>query len=227
MRLPYSGGLAGYQCHSEPDVCFPTQGPIANPPPVEHPFRDDPERALVLFYFNFRSVSSTLVVHRHKLLTAALKNAASANLAQPIDYKAWGRNICGWMSDSGAWITQVHGQRFVTTMPIWNPDAEDDMDAMWSVIQILDYNPHTVRRVLRETGRDGTTVLPNGNLVEVQLATRVHMINMPDMSMETRLPCVRTTLRDQVVYEDVMLDGDRLVGIYPPVCGVHFPSTSY
>ena len=112
-------------------------------------------------------------------------------------------------------------------MPIWNPDAEDDMDAMWSVIQILDYNPHTVRRVLRETGRDGTKVLQNGNLVEVQLATRVHMINMPDMSMETRLPCVRTTLRDQVVYEDVMLDGDRLVGIYPPVCGVHSPSISY
>ncbi|KZV71580.1 hypothetical protein PENSPDRAFT_650589 [Peniophora sp. CONT] len=217
LRLPFPGGLTGYQCRAEPNVVFPNTGVQVNPPPRERPFRDDPECALVLFYFYFTALSCTLFVHRHKLLAAVLQGAEDNQ--RLVKYERWGRNICAWMSDGGSYITQAHGQRWVTTSPVWNPEAENDMDEMLSMIQVHDFNPHTVRRALRELGPEGKKVLPNGNLVEVCPATWVHMVQMPQMNLETRLPYVAISLPDLVNYDDVMLDDERILGLYPSADG--------
>ncbi|KZV71581.1 hypothetical protein PENSPDRAFT_751676 [Peniophora sp. CONT] len=210
LLLPFPGKIRSYQCRAEPNVHFPFPKGQASGPTLDYQLRDDPDCALVYFKFTYIGrQAATLVVHRDRLLAAAIERSGQFAVA----YEGWVPDICSWLDgNTGGYITQSYAQRVVLTTPVPNP-------GVGHIIHVYDFNPRTVRRTRQELEHDIDDVLPHGNHVTLTLCegSSMHMplSSAPDKRLESRLPYVKTTMRDPVDYSDVMLDGERILCFYP------------
>ncbi|VDC00973.1 unnamed protein product [Peniophora sp. CBMAI 1063] len=209
LILPLPGVINGYQCRSEPNVQFPTTSASEHQTRYRPKIRNDPKYALVHFSIQHDASATKLVVHRHKLLAAAL--VQQGNLMVP--YEQWGCNICTWLEHSiGGWITNVDAQRVVK---VELAVGAHPAGGPWN-INVYDFNTSTVRRTKEELGDGRMATLWNGSMIEVHEGTSVPMPlpDAPEHRLESRVPCVQTTLKDAVRYVDVMIDGERILGLY-------------
>ena len=107
------------------------------------------------------------------------------------------------------WITMTNGQRYVTTT-----------DEQRGPLTLRDFNPYHVRRhQMRAADGDRDAeekmVLPNGNIV--RLVTQKTVLQRGDLfeaDVESELPYCETVTRKEYGYDGVMIDEERIIGLY-------------
>ncbi|TDL27091.1 hypothetical protein BD410DRAFT_783271 [Rickenella mellea] len=199
---------------------------------AQPPFGSDPENAVVLFKLHTRrfieamATPFTFIVHR----SALLRFACMRNLAYPdepdledegviVEWEDWGPANTRWgglEEERSRWITCTAGQRQVLLKG--------------NKIVVRDYNPFEVRRVLATHGTAGS---PGGveydeiQAVEGSLTIRngqrtVTVVTGPSIceggvvlenNVESSLPYVEITAEDEVDYEGMLVNDERLIGL--------------
>lgn len=223
--LSRSASLYDFFCRAEPNITG--SGPISIPSPSNRPFRDKGEDAIIIFHMGYEDSWSrswsTLIVHRRALFShipAAHRVCAPfCSVPEPVPlpvhvpWSTWGPSATYWSlrnSTSIYWITATAGQRAVTLE-----------DRIPTPIIVRDFNPHVVRAARALATARGLSpernwtrkTLPNGNRTTLKVeATVLAAGSIFEEDVWSFLPYVETVTQREYHYEDVMIDGERILG---------------
>ena len=218
--------LHGLFCRAEPNIT--SSGPIAISSPSNRPFRDKAENAIIIFHMSYEHFSEspsqswfTLIVQRHALFAhiPAVHRACRPFCSTPgptpplvhVPWSTWGPSATRWSlsnSTSIYWITATAGQRAVTLE-----------DRIPSPIIVRDFNPYVVRAARALATPSGQSQegnwrrLPNGNRTTLKVEGSVLTAgSIFKEDVWSFLPYVETVTQHEYHYEDVMIDGERILG---------------
>lgn len=186
-------------------------------------FSARPERAVVLFECimglqfpqRHERLTFTFIAHRSALLRLAYMHHYGASSETKIfssyheqisviPWEDWGPAHTRWMGmddiNSARWITTTAGQRQAVM-------RDDD-------VYVRDYNPYEVRRVsaMLERGEvkaENCTVMTGTSFLE---STRFFIVDIESSLPYVEFP-LRASLGNEHIYNDVMLDEERVIGI--------------
>jgi hypothetical protein len=253
LELPplCDGGRLNFaQCHSEQNPVFHYPGPSypnsSDRPPPRFPFRYNPADGIACFILGVgleeipgASMTIAIVVHRHVLVALASAAAAVAAAAaaaadvssgtieqqQRVPWDSWGPSATRCLE-----------------VPYWRRGSEPigQRSAMLAhdELVIRDFNPHSVRhaaaqlrlslappsqgtsrrnvRMLRHENGNRTRVVTAPTLLTAGLCFRGDVIS--------HLPYVETRAICTPRWESVLMDGERLFGLYFKVSVIACPS---
>ncbi|KAG6919370.1 hypothetical protein DXG01_006919 [Tephrocybe rancida] len=202
--------LFSTSCRAEPNPT-PTGTPHSSQP--SHPIHGD---AIVILTFRvldrMTGTIETLImfVHRHELLKLCTDlhpdhSPSSVMTQTPVvmPWETWGPEHTRWFevsSASASWITTTAGQRCVI--------ASEPEEGAEQTVTVLDFNPRTVKRLLKEGFKDDGV----RSLVVQESNVGNGVFNEPVKSV---LPYVSVTrhLESTSNFRGVLLDEERLLGI--------------
>lgn len=144
----------------------------------------------------------TFLIHRSALLELFRSAPATA-----VPWSQWGPNISRWLPADGLptrWITTTSGQRCVSIM--------EDAPSSPSEYYVFDFNPHSVRVALMEgvkaymTEEDRRMVCTSSTTIDPAFAFAEEVSSC--------LPYVVTESKERYAFDGVLLDEERVLGIY-------------
>jgi hypothetical protein len=225
--LAKNKSLYDVRCCAEPNPY--TSGPAAIAAPIDRPFRDKAEDAIVVFNLwispgGSTSESLTLIVHRQALLAhipAAYRASTPFCITVPepptpmqVPWSEWGPSTTRWFVlhtvESMCWKRTTAGQRAVAleaTIP--------------TSIIVRDFNPYAVRAARASGAESGqsqqgnwTKRLPNGNRMTLNVEDSVLYAGpVFQEDVWSSLPYVEVVTEDKYPYDGVMIDEERILGL--------------
>ena len=238
LQLPslQNAHVLRFDCRAEPNPMSSSTPPFQpqSEPRTRCAVREDPENAIAIFYLVFQQGPGaphfgemhhfSFVVHRRSLIALLPLEAREAPrfhaawpqadgiTVLPLEWEKWGPRVTRWFAcdeEPMRWITMTNGQRYVTTT-----------DEQRGPLTLRDFNPYHVRRhQMRAADGDRDAeekmVLPNGNIV--RLVTQKTVLQRGDLfeaDVESELPYCETVTRKEYGYDGVMIDEERIIGLY-------------
>ena len=226
--LTQDTSLLDLSCRAEPNPS--TSGLVAIPAPSDRPFRDRAEDAIIVFNlwmspygYDYVKERLTLIVHRHALfahIPAAYRACTpfcSVPVPEPptpvqVPWSEWGPGMTRWfvMDTLMIWKTTTAGQRAVVLE-----------GSMPTSIIVQDFNPYAVRAARALAAESGQTQegnwtkqLPNGNQMTVNVEDSVITAgSVFEEDVRSSLPYVEIVTQDKYLYDGVMIDEERILGL--------------